>query len=83
MKRLRWILLAVGLVVVLLVSLWFVFKEKPGPALDLVETSKEKQMFSFLYGDELLKQLECHLIPPQEVTLNPSVFRKEVRHENR
>ena len=50
MKRLRWILLAVGLVVALLVSLWFVFKEKPGPALDLVETSKEKQMFSFLYG---------------------------------
>ena len=41
------------------------------------------EMFSFLYGDELLKQLECHLIPPQEVTLNPSVFRKEVRHENR
>lgn len=41
------------------------------------------EMFSFLYGDELLKRLECHPIPPQEVTLNPSVFRKEVRHENR
>ena len=41
------------------------------------------EMFSFLYGDDLLKRLECHLIPPQEVTLNSSVFRKEVCHENR
>lgn len=41
------------------------------------------EMFSFLYGENLLKQLECHLIPPQEVTLNSSVFRKEVTHENR
>ena len=39
------------------------------------------EMFSFLYGEELLKLLECHLIPPQEVTLNQSIFRKEVRHE--
>ena len=39
------------------------------------------EMFAFLYGEELLKLLECHLIPPQEVTLNQSIFRKEVRHE--
>lgn len=36
------------------------------------------QMFSFLYGQEILDLLECHLIPPQEVTLSPSIFRKEV-----
>lgn len=41
------------------------------------------EMFSFLYGDNVLKLLECHPIPPQEVTLNQSVFRKEVNHESR
>lgn len=34
--------------------------------------------FSFLYGDDILPKLECHKIPPQEVTLNPSIFNKEV-----
>ena len=57
MKRLRWILLTVGLAVALLVSLWFVFKDKPGPTIDLVETSKEKQMFSFLYGSQESKSI--------------------------
>ena len=37
------------------------------------------EMFSFLYGQEILDLLECHRIPPQEVTLSPSVFRKEVQ----
>jgi len=36
------------------------------------------EMFTFLYGQEIPDLLECHLIPPQEVTLSPSVFRKEV-----
>ena len=39
------------------------------------------EMFAFLYGKEVLDLLECHQIPPQEVTLNPSIFRKEVHHE--
>lgn len=33
--------------------------------------------FSFLYGEDILPKLECHKIPPQEVTLNPSIFKKE------
>lgn len=37
------------------------------------------EMFSFLYGQEILDLLECHLIPPQEVTLSSSVFCKEVQ----
>lgn len=37
------------------------------------------EMFSFLYGQEIPDLLECHLIPPQEVTLSPSIFRKEVQ----
>lgn len=36
------------------------------------------EMFAFLYGQKILDLLECHLIPPQEVTLSPSIFRKEV-----
>ena len=40
------------------------------------------EMFSFLYGDELLDLLECHRIPPQDVTLNKSIFRKEADHED-
>ncbi len=39
-------------------------------------------MFAFLYGDELLDLLECHRIPPQDATLNKSIFHKEARHEN-
>ena len=38
-------------------------------------------MFAFLYGEDILKTLECHKIPPNDVTLNKSIFRKEVRHE--
>ena len=40
------------------------------------------EMFSFLYGDELLDLLECHRIPPQDVTLNKSIFHKETRNES-
>ena len=36
------------------------------------------EMFSFIYGKEILDLLGCHLIPPQEVTLNKSVWNKEV-----
>lgn len=41
------------------------------------------EMFSFLYGDELLDLLECHRIPPQDATLNKSIFRKEANDESR
>lgn len=37
------------------------------------------EAFSFLYGQEILDLLECHLIPPKEVTLSSSIFRKEVQ----
>lgn len=37
------------------------------------------EMFEFLYGREILDLLECHRIPPQEVALDRSVFRKEVQ----
>jgi IS30 family transposase len=33
-------------------------------------------MFAFLYGNEVLSLLGCNKIPPNEVTLNRSVFRK-------
>lgn len=35
-------------------------------------------MFAFLYGQEIWDLLGCHRIPPQDVTLSRSVFRKEV-----
>ena len=35
-------------------------------------------VFRFLYGDDMLKLLGCTTIPAQQVTLNKSVFRKEV-----
>ena len=35
-------------------------------------------MFAFLYGQKILDLLGCHHIPPQDVTLSRSVFRKEV-----
>ena len=35
------------------------------------------EVFSFLYGKDILKQLGCTLIPADEVTLNPSIFAKE------
>lgn len=34
-------------------------------------------VFSFLYGSDLLEKLGCVTIPAQQVTLNKSVFRKE------
>ena len=37
------------------------------------------EMFEFLYGREILDLLGCHRIPPREVTLDRSVFRKEVQ----
>lgn len=36
------------------------------------------EMFSFLYGQEILDLLECQHFPPQKVTLSSSVFRREV-----
>ena len=39
------------------------------------------EMFEFLYGKDILDLLECHKIPPLDVTLNKSIFRKEVRHD--
>ncbi len=33
-------------------------------------------VFSFLYGSDLLELLGCTTIPAQQVTLNKSVFRK-------
>lgn len=36
------------------------------------------EMFSFMYGTELLDLFGCYDIPPQNVTLNKSIFRKEV-----
>ena len=36
------------------------------------------EMFSFMYGEEILKLLKCHTVPASEVTLKKSVFRKEV-----
>ncbi len=38
-------------------------------------------MFAFLYGEEVLRLLGCRRIPPQDITLGPSVFRKEKRDE--
>lgn len=35
------------------------------------------EMFAFLYGDDVLESFGCHRIPPQDVTLNRSIFRKE------
>lgn len=40
-------------------------------------------MFAFLYGKEMLDLLGCHKIPPQDVTLNKSIFRKEAAHDVR
>lgn len=36
------------------------------------------EAFQFFYGAKLLKLLQCTTIPAQQVTLNKSVFRKEV-----
>lgn len=33
-------------------------------------------MFAFLYGEDILDLFECHRIPPQDVTLNKSIFDK-------
>ena len=33
-------------------------------------------MFSFIYGGAALSLLGCHKIPPRDVTLNPSIFKK-------
>lgn len=35
------------------------------------------EIFSFLYGKEILDLLGCHQIPPQDVTLKRSIFDKE------
>lgn len=36
------------------------------------------EALSFLYGQEIPDLLGCHLIPPREVTLSASIFRREV-----
>jgi hypothetical protein len=33
-------------------------------------------IFSFIYGGAALSLLGCHKIPPRDVTLNPSIFKK-------
>ena len=38
-------------------------------------------MFSFLYGKEVLAILGCHKIPPQKVTLNSSIFKRSRPNE--
>ena len=40
------------------------------------------EMFAFLYGQEVLDLLGCHLISPQNVTLNRSIWSKEGGHES-
>ncbi|HVI40464.1 MAG TPA: IS30 family transposase [Anaerovoracaceae bacterium] len=35
------------------------------------------EVFSFLHGENVLKQLDCIRIPANEVTLNPSIFPKK------
>lgn len=40
------------------------------------------EVFEFLYGKKILDLLECHQIPPQDVTLNRSIFSKEVSHDD-
>ena len=35
------------------------------------------QVFSFLYGEDILKRLGCTMIPANEVTLKPSIFGKK------
>lgn len=37
------------------------------------------EMFAFLYGNDILELLGCRLISPQNITLNSSIFRKEVQ----
>ncbi len=39
------------------------------------------EVFSYLYGEHILKALGCHRIPPNEVTLNASIFKKEKPNE--
>lgn len=41
------------------------------------------EMFSFIYGDEILELLGCHKIRPQDVTLNKSIFTKEANDDIR
>ena len=36
------------------------------------------EVFRFFYGDKLLNLLGCVTIPAQQITLKPSLFRKEV-----
>lgn len=36
-------------------------------------------VFAFMYGEKILDLLGCRRIPPQEVTLSRSIFRKEVQ----
>ena len=35
------------------------------------------EVFRYFYGDDLLRLLKCEVIPPKNVTLNKSIFKKE------
>nr|WP_242825381.1 hypothetical protein [Desulfitobacterium dichloroeliminans] len=37
-------------------------------------------MLAFLYGEDLLKALGCHKIPPNEVIMNSSLFKETAVH---
>lgn len=41
------------------------------------------EMFSFIYGNEILELLGCNIIQPQDVTLNKSIFAKEANDDIR
>lgn len=40
------------------------------------------EVFSFLYGEDILKRLDCAMIPASKVTLKPSIFGKRGGHIN-
>ena len=40
-------------------------------------------IFAFLYGADMLELIECHKIPPGNVTLNNSIFHKEAGYDVR
>ena len=35
------------------------------------------EVFRYFYGDDLLKLLNCEMIPSREVTLNKSIFKEK------
>ena len=43
----------------------------------------KKATNAYFVGQEILDLLGCHKVPPQDVTLNRSIFHKEDSHESR